>query len=329
MKVLINILILFVLTSYAYSVEVKCYFSSNHDGNTCEIRDLVVEQENTDMTKYQIKTELKNTRKIMETRIICEDSRNDVKYLPIGLIKQFSDDKNVPTIINYVVEGCTDLKSLRGNEFKDGGTLNDLIITKTGLEDIAPNTFESLKSLYHLMLPHNKLTKLDKKLFCNLSKLSVLDLAYNRIESLGGDLFSDLPGLSHLYLNSNKISNIGQDLLKHNINIRRVHLQENICISFNFNFVKSANDTQVTTFYDAQEMFNLNCSFLKNNSSEMEKPVRHCDEDAENIKIILIIVLVYIIIDLLGILIVITICKKNRDIYTNDVYLYERQSHLE
>lgn len=298
-------------------IDIQCYFDSS---NSCEIRNLIVEQANIKVTKvknYNIETEaeLRNKTLISETKIFCGDSKgtNDINYLPIGLIEQFDDEKSGPKISKYVVEGCADLRSLLGNEFNDGATLKDLSIKKTGLKNIAPDTFKNLKGLYHLTLSHNKFIKLDKRIFRHFNSLSLLDLAYNEIESLDGDLFATLSELCHLYLESNKILYIGEDFLKHNKNIKRVHLQENICISFNFNFVQSDNVTLAATFYDTQHMFHLNCPFQNNrlsNNSATEKLDQHMKEDTENSIVIFSIVAVYIVSDLFGLLIITIYGKK-------------------
>lgn len=144
---------------------------------------------------------------------------------PIGVHMANNNDSNVKAISIY----GTNTKFIPVN-LGSFYNLSALRLDNNQLIEIKSTDFNGMQDLESLRLMNNQLKSLPVEVFSRLPKLRYIDLDGNQIQSITNDLFNNNLNLETIDFRNNKIKFIGSGLFDLLGKLKKVHLQNNICV---------------------------------------------------------------------------------------------------
>lgn len=283
------------------------------NGGKCESLKLTVDEETQELNQVEIKNQSKygiinlvilkceKNKVITEKHSFTDETQTnyEMKFIPTGIFNLFNSK-----ITQFIFDGCKEMNELKGNEFNDGASLENVTVINTNLSIVSDKSFDHLGHVYTLNLSSNSLKVLSDGIFKSLKNVSYLNLSHNKLECLQENLFKFNLKLKHLYVENNRINYVGL-LQFESIKIKTAYFEGNLCA--NQNYLDSQIKMAFVVFLSSN-----NCSNEKNCRNEILNDSDDLVLTSQNSLIVLVCVVIFLVIDVTLATVIIT--KRVRSI---------------
>jgi hypothetical protein len=197
--------------------------------------------------------------------IIIEIRYSDLITIPAVFFSQFSNVEALQIALSgtFRLEAASflfagKLRDLRiagnnipkitGSPFIHTPELEYVFLVNNTIEEIEPTAFIGMEKLFHFSLAVNRLKQLSAAHFAPLRNLTKIYLLQNQLEVVGNDWFTENTLLTDIQLAFNRIQAIGPRFLDGLSNIKKLFLQNNLCVDRNFGMEEeiSLEDVRLT-----------------------------------------------------------------------------------
>lgn len=119
------------------------------------------------------------------------------------------------------------IRSLQGDNFRDGHEISALLLDNNLLFELKNGTFDELYQLKYLYLSKNDIRYIESGVFQKLTRLEHLFLQSNNLQTIDDGTFSNMQLLNRIYLQYNRLQNLPAQAFNNLPELRMLRLDQN------------------------------------------------------------------------------------------------------